>query len=454
MLVPTVRRGPLGVPIILPPHPEQQLIAGTGVDVIEKKKREVFDSVTKLVDRLTEVEVKFSYRVTLRSLELTMKGNTVTCEANLGFSLDGKVLRAGVVPVGPTTTADGKMTLRVSKIISWSEKGKLVFTDGETKVSIDPLSGLTAFPKIDPGTILATNLVLDLVGRVLNDEVGKAATFLLPGLPDVANKLAEAHKIEGIGTLVLNPQECQLFPLTGDEKTIRTTVALRCRPVLRPERPHETLAGTYTPAIKYAPKAGPPPGLGFHLELECLLDATWIGDKLTDQMNGIVPLKWRTRLVPAGDGVVLIQSPVDAAQVKKYIDSIPWGNLVARMVSIPDSVSVWGDFRFTERSVLLRDAESQPSFLMTAINMFALTLPKDGQPAKPDRIAKERTLFFFNLPGNEILSLKQDVGIGEVSLSVAKSRIAELYLTPEQLKIVLVIDGKMELSVPTSSLAK
>ena len=464
VLVPRVARGPFGVPIPLPPLPVPQLIPGTGIDVTDTIQRQVFDPVTKLVERTTEVEVQFSHCATLRSVELTMMGNTVTCAAKLGFSLNGKILRTGIVPAGPTTTVNGAMAVRVSKVISWNENGQLVFTAGETKASIDPLSSLTSFPSIDPYTILPVNLMLDLLGRVMNDELGKIATSKLPGLPDVAaNKLTEAQEIKGIGRLVLNPQEVYLYPVTGDGKTIRTTAALRCHPVLLSEHSHvppgkhpqaETLVEKPFSAIKYTPKTEHPPAPDFHLELECTLDTNWIGNRLTAQKVGILFPKGRVSLVPAGEDTALIQVPVETARMKRYFKTVPGLDLLVAMLPIPDTFSVWGKIGFTEQDVLLENAKSQPAFLMKAINISRPAVPKEGPPEKRGDNAKGRSLVVFSLPPKDDLSQKLNVGIGDLSLSVTKHRIAEIYLTPDQLKVVIVIDGNTELSVPAAASSK
>ena len=410
-------------------------------------EKDVVDKITKMVEKTTEIEVKFSHRITLTSLELRMMGSTITCSADFGLWLKGTIVRSGLVPVGPSETADGKLKLTLSKSVSWDGAGKLVLAGGETKISIDGLSDLKAFPKIDPGRVIATGVVLDIVGRVLNGEVGNAISDRLPNLQSIANSLVEPHKVQDLGSISLNPHEVHLYPIIGSDKELSTTVAIQCRPTLRTAPERNTRPTTPASPIAFIPKTGPVPSAGFHLELQCLLDNDWIDEKLTEHLTEIVQPGKRALVTPAGDGVALIQAPLDSERAKKQIQRLPGGKFLAPFISLPDIASLWGELAFTEQHVIIKQPMSLPSIIATMITLFHSVASNDEGGAAATKVDHGVAVLVFELPPKETLAIRQSFGIGTVSLLATKQRITEVFLTTEQLKVVVAIDGETSLSV-------
>jgi len=162
--------------------------------------------VVGVVERVVE-KTDLIYRIELRSLELNITGNTLTCEVGAGFHSDGKA-----PPPAPPNVRDATIKLLVVKDLVWGESGKLELKDGTSKVWIDPDAPLIGFPRLDLARIIQLNALLELVGGVLDREMMKR----LPAenLPDLA-KIAPQLK-ERVPFLAVS--EITAYPLRGDGK--------------------------------------------------------------------------------------------------------------------------------------------------------------------------------------------------------------------------------------------
>ena len=186
--------------------------------------------------------VDLAYRIELRSFELSVTGNTLTCEVGGGFHCEGKAVQAGPAPPVPPNLRDISIKVTVTKELEWSADGKLELKGGTSQVWIDPEAPLVGFPRLNIERVLKLNGLLSLMNGVLDRELMKRIpTENLPDLATVAPKLKEK-----LPFLALS--EITAYPIRGDEKNV--IVALVVGMVPASQKPDE---------VKITPKPGPAP---------------------------------------------------------------------------------------------------------------------------------------------------------------------------------------------------
>src|SRR5262249_3489901 len=79
--------------------------------IIVAEATEVLAAVVCMVD--------LTYRIELRSFELSVTGNTLTCEVGGGFHCEGKAVQAGPAPPVPPNVRDITIKLTVTKELEW-----------------------------------------------------------------------------------------------------------------------------------------------------------------------------------------------------------------------------------------------------------------------------------------------------------------------------------------------
>jgi hypothetical protein len=157
-----------------------------------------------------------TYRIELRSLKLSVAGNTLTCEMGAGFYCEGKAVQQAAVPGAPPppNLRDISIKLKVTKNLEWSEKGKLELKEGSSSVWIDPEAPLVGFPRLDIERIVKLNGMLALMGGTVDRELMKVLTGEnLPDLAVIAPSLKQKMPLLAIAELTA-------YPIRGDDKNI------------------------------------------------------------------------------------------------------------------------------------------------------------------------------------------------------------------------------------------
>lgn len=202
-----------------------------------------------LIERFAELPNR-DYRIELRSFELAISGQTLTCEIGGGFRSEEKVPPAlpGQPPLPPPNVRDITIKVTVTKELAWSESGKLELKEGASQVWIDPEAPIVGFPRLDIVRVIQLNGLLALLNGVVDRQVMKQISgAALPDLTQVAPKveaklpffaLAEitAYPMHGDGKDLFIPLVVGLVPSNkknGDEVKIETKAGLPPTPKFR-----------------------------------------------------------------------------------------------------------------------------------------------------------------------------------------------------------------------------
>jgi hypothetical protein len=188
-----------------------------------------------MVERLAELP-NLDYRIELRSFDLAISGQTLTCEIGGGFRSEDKPPPA-FPGQPPLIVRDITIKMTVTKELVWSESGKLELKEGTSQVWIDPEAPIVGFPRLDIVRVIQLNGLLTLLNGVVDRQVMKQlADATLPDLTQVAPKveaklplfsLAEitAYPLHSDGNDLYIPLVVGLVPSnkkTGDEVKIET----------------------------------------------------------------------------------------------------------------------------------------------------------------------------------------------------------------------------------------
>ncbi|MFO0825796.1 MAG: hypothetical protein U0792_22200 [Gemmataceae bacterium] len=167
------------------------------------------------VERFAETS-NTDVRIELRSFDLVIVGNTLTCEVGGGVHCEDKV------PPGapPTGVRDIGIKLRVSKDLVWNENGKLEPKEGASRVWIDPDAPVIGFPRLDLPRILQINGLLGLLSGVVDRELMKRMPAdKLPDLAKIGPELKEKVPFLAV-------QEITVYPLVGNEQDLRVPLVI------------------------------------------------------------------------------------------------------------------------------------------------------------------------------------------------------------------------------------
>jgi hypothetical protein len=158
-----------------------------------------------------------TYRIELRSIKLSVTGNTLTCEMGAGFYCEGKpAVQPAAVPAPPPApnVRDISLKLKVIKSLEWNEKGKLELKEGSSSVWIDPEAPVVGFPRLDIERIVRLNGMLALMGGTVDRELMKFLTGEnLPDLAVIAPSLKQKMPLLAVSELTA-------YPIRGDDKNI------------------------------------------------------------------------------------------------------------------------------------------------------------------------------------------------------------------------------------------
>jgi len=146
-------------------------------------------ALAAMVERLAELP-NLDYRIELRSFNLAISGQTLTCEIGGGFRSEEKAPPALPGNQPPAVRGDITIKLTVSKELVWNESGKLELKEGTSQVWIDPDAPIVGFPRLDIVRVIQLNGLLTLLNGVVDRQVMKQLSeATLPDLTEVAPKL-------------------------------------------------------------------------------------------------------------------------------------------------------------------------------------------------------------------------------------------------------------------------
>jgi len=198
-------------PAMLPGRP-RLLRRPLGSRVVERGA--LRPALAALVERFAELP-NLDYRIELRSFDLTISGQTLTCEVGGGFHAEGKAPPAqpGQPPL-PPNVRDISIKLTVTKELAWSESGQLELKEGTSQVWIDPDAPLVGFPRLDIARVIQLNGLLALLNSVVDRQVMKQLSgAALPDLNQVAPKLKAKLPLFALA-------EITAYPLWSDGKDL------------------------------------------------------------------------------------------------------------------------------------------------------------------------------------------------------------------------------------------
>jgi hypothetical protein len=206
-------------------------------------------ALAAMIERFAELP-NLDYRIELRSFNVAISGQTLTCEVGGGFHAEGKdpPAQPGQPPLPPPNVRDISIKLTVTKELVWNESGKLELKEGTSQVWIDPEAPIVGFPRLDIVRVIQLNGLLTLLNGVVDRQVMRQLTGeAMPDLTQVAPKveaklplfsLAEitAYPLRSDGKDLYIPLVVGLVPSnkkTGDEVKIVTKTGTPPEPKVR-----------------------------------------------------------------------------------------------------------------------------------------------------------------------------------------------------------------------------
>lgn len=202
-------------------------------------------ALAAMVERLAELP-NLDYRIELRSFDLAISGQTLTCEIGGGFRSEEKAPPAPPgLPGQPPPVVRGDITIKltVTKELVWSESGKLELKEGTSQVWIDPEAPIVGFPRLDIVRVIQLNGLLTLLNGVVDRLVMKQISG--DGLPDL-NQIAP--KVEAKLPL-FSLAEITAYPLHSDGKDLYIPLVVGLVPSIKKNGDE----------VKIATITGPPP---------------------------------------------------------------------------------------------------------------------------------------------------------------------------------------------------
>ena len=243
---------PPGVPPALPPEMLPPVRPGRprlfarplGSRIVERNV--LRPALAAMVERFAELP-NLNYRIELRSFDLAISGQTLTCEVGGGFHSEQPPPPGPPVPV-PPNVRDISIKLTITKELVWSESGKLELKEGKSQVWIDPEAPIVGFPRLDIVRVIQLNGLLALLNGVVDRQVMKQLSeATMPDLTEVAPKVnaklpflalteITAYPLHSDGKDLYIPLVVGLVPSnkkTGDEIQVTTKTGTPPKPKIR-----------------------------------------------------------------------------------------------------------------------------------------------------------------------------------------------------------------------------
>jgi len=375
------------------------------------------------------VEAKISHEVWLTDLTLQMQGRQFLIEAQAEFSADARVQAPGM---GYSGIACGKRGARpriqfsLPGSVGWGEQGQLILTQGAWRLQwLSPcqLTGLN----IRAESILNLPLVRDKVEKLITDALNAATSglSLRPHLARYWPELNAPRQIQPGIWLVLQPEKIGVADLQGQGRQIQTSVSIAAHPQLV-SGAKPAIAMRAVPSIEVLPKSE-----GFHLELRADVGLDEANRMLNQQLagkpfeaGGRTVLIERLRLYGNGDKAVLgvtLKQPIEG---EIYLLGKPVFDLEKNQVALTE----------VEYSLATRNGLAFAADWML------------GSRFREQIEEKARVRFDEDLAGTlkKVRDLRFDLGQGAtVRASVERVRPRGLYFTRDDLKVQVLVDGKL-----------
>jgi hypothetical protein len=198
------------MPPEMPPGRPRLFARPIGSRVVERAV--LRPALAAMVERLAELP-DLNYRIELRSFDLAISGQTLTCEIGGGFRSEDKPPPAQPGQP-PLIVRDITIKMTVTKDLVWSDSGKLELKEGTSQVWIDPEAPIVGFPRLDIVRVIQLNGLLTLLNGVVDRMVMKQLSG--DGLPDLTQV---APKVEA-KLPFLSLAEITAYPLHSDGKDL------------------------------------------------------------------------------------------------------------------------------------------------------------------------------------------------------------------------------------------
>lgn len=375
------------------------------------------------------VEARVSHEVWLSDLTLRMNGQHYQIDVQAEFAADARVQASGMGYSG-ISCGRGETRPRVQfslpGVMSWGAQGRIVLNHGQWSLKWLSPCNLTAL-NIRAESLLNLPLVRDRVEKLIGDALNAATgqLSLQPHLARIWPQLNSPRQIQPGIWLVLQPEKIGVADLQGQGRQIQTSVSIAAHPqLLSGAKP--AIAMHAVPPIEVLPKSE-----GFHLELRADVGLDEANRMLNQQLagkpfeaGGRTVLIERLRLYGNGDKAVLgvtLKQPIEG---EIYLLGKPVFDLEKNQVALTE----------VEYSL------ATSNWLASAADWML------GSSFREQIEEKARVRFDEDLAGTlkKVRDLRFDLGQGAtVRASVERVRPRGLYFTRDDLKVQVLVDGKL-----------
>lgn len=385
------------------------------------------------------VEAKVGHEVWLRDLTMRMTGKQFVIEAQAEFKVDARLQAVGMGYSGVSCGVKEELPrvqFTLPGVVSWGPQGKLVLSKGQWGLKWLKPCNLTAL-NINVETVLNLPLVRDKVEKLVSDALDAATNdlSLRPHLARYWPELNQPREVQPGIWLVLQPEKIGVAELVGTGNQLATSVTVQARPQLvsgsKPALPLPAI-----PAVAVLPRSE-----GFHLELRADIGLDEANRMLNQQLagkpidaNGRTVLIEKLRLYGNGDKAVLgltLKAPIEG---EIYLLGKPVFDLEKNQVALTE----------VEYSL------ATSSWLASTADWML------GGSFREKIEEKARIKFDEDLAGTlkKVRDLKFDLGQGAtVRASVERVRPRGLYFTRQDLKALVLVDGKLAVDYGVASSA-
>jgi hypothetical protein len=373
------------------------------------------------------VGVEFRHRAELENMDLRLDGDQFQAKAQVGFAVGGAVLGSGL---NFGLASCGEKTGEPTAALEFTVRGQLAWGD-DAKIQLRQMPWemrwirpceLTAF-KVKLEDILDLPLVRDQVQKAITQAVQKIpeAIQIRPMAEKAWKEMCKPRQVFPGVSLVTRPESLSIGPLTGNGKTLLSSITVRARPTLT-----DSVLSSDTsrplPAIRVEPAGD---GM-FHLEAQAFIPLAVIDSLMTAALsNRIFDAGGRTvkiakaRLYGGGDKAVLGVSLTQPFVGDIFLKGKPLFDSASNTVLLSEV-----DFDMQTRSFLMNSA----AFLLHGTIKEAI-----AKAAVVDISKYMPRLSDLRIPAGDV---------GEVNIALQTLRPMGISLEQDRLAAWLQSDGK------------
>ncbi len=431
-------------PVVLPQVETSVINIPINLD-LETLRRETLKSAPKPLSKGTVNQslgiatAAVSHEVNLTDMSLVLAGQQFTAKAQLDFSLDTR-LNSGLLNLGNLSCGVGneekpRIEFTLPGSLYWTTTGDLAIQPDPWQLRWIKPCNISAF-KIQADKLLNLPFVRDKVQGLITDSIadGLKQVGLKAMISRTWPKLNEPVAVEKGVWLLMNPQSIGLADIKGNGRSVQTAVSVQARPQLVSGDKPKVVVPPVPQPQRLSSQAE-----GFHLAL-------W-GDIGLDTANGLL-------------NETLAGKPFDAGGKTVLIDSLRlYGNGDKAVIGIklqqPINAEVYllgkPVFDVAANEFRLEDVEfdlSTSSFLAKSANwMLHGTLRDTIQQKARFRFDKD-----LESQLKDFQDYRQDLGYGATLRAQVESvRPQGLFFTPNEIKALVLVDGKLSVESPTTA---